>query len=100
MATKKTRTLEIRQLDQLIAHPLQASFFPNLSDFDLRGLADDIEQRGLQHAIELMPAGNAAGLPADTILRGHQRRRAQLLRGLAGAAVRPFQKSAGKSRIK
>ena len=72
--TNRIRTGEKRNLADLIDHPLQSSYFDALSDHELRALADDIGRNGLKNLIEILPA-NAAGLPANTIIDGHQRRR-------------------------
>lgn len=60
--------VERRQLDALVANPLQATYFNDLNDSELAGLASDIQNSGLKQRIEI--------LPDNTILHGHQRRRA------------------------
>lgn len=71
---------ESRELADLKAHPLQATFFAPLPAEEVRVLADNIQKRGLKNPIEIMPA-NEAGLEANTILDGHERRRALELLG-------------------
>lgn len=56
------------QLNSLKPHPKQAQIFSDLSDDELRVLAQDIAANGLRHPIEIMPDG--------TIIAGHQRVRA------------------------
>lgn len=80
-------TLETRRLRDLRPHPKQAYFFPDLHDEKLQALADDISRNGLQNPIEILPQ-NQAGLPINTILRGHQRRRALELMGLKETEVK------------
>jgi ParB/RepB/Spo0J family partition protein len=63
------------ELGELVPHPLQAAYFEDLSQFDLEALADDIRRNGLRCPIEVLPR-NRAGLPENTIIAGHQRRRA------------------------
>lgn len=70
-----------RKLGDLKDFPLQRQFFDDLSEHDLRALADDIERNGLRQRIEVLPPENKAGLPADTIISGHQRKRALELLG-------------------
>src|SRR5688572_7253711 len=77
---------EWRRLNDLKPHPLQSAYFDELSDSDLQDLAGDIAANGLRHPIEIL-ARNRAGLPANTILAGHQRRRALLLNGETEAEV-------------
>lgn len=60
--------VERRKLDALVTNPLQATYFNDLNDSELAGLANDIQVSGLKQRIEI--------LPDDTILHGHQRRRA------------------------
>lgn len=83
--TKEARC-EIRLLKDLQPHPLQEYFFGYMSDHDLRALADDIRRNGLRTLIEVLPS-NRAGLPPDTILKGHQRRRALKLIGFVETEV-------------
>src|SRR4051812_38496624 len=78
---------EDRRLDQLIEHPQQQDYFDHLSDHDLKALAADIKRNGLRQPIQIMPPDNTAGLPANTILDGHQRRRALQLNGETVARV-------------
>jgi len=60
-------------LTTLKPHPRQAEFFDDLSDAELKALAEDIRQRGLRERIEILPDG--------TIISGHQRLRALKLLG-------------------
>ena len=95
---KTTRSLETRQLGKLVNHPRQAELFPALNEHELQALADNIDRIGLQQPIEVLPPGNAAGLPAGTILRGHQRRRALQLLGYEEAEVLVLHDLAGADR--
>lgn len=82
MTPKKAEAkLELRKLAILGQHPLQPAYFDNLTDHDLETLAADIRANGLRNAIEVMPGKNQAGLAANTIIKGHQRRRALELLG-------------------
>jgi ParB-like chromosome segregation protein Spo0J len=54
-------------------HPLQSEFYADCTPADDEALAADLRTRGQQAPIIIMPAGNAAGLPAGTILDGHRR---------------------------
>ncbi len=47
----------------------------DLTEFDLNALIEDIRKNGLREKIQILPK-NKAGLPADTILDGHERSRA------------------------
>ncbi len=78
---------ESRRLADLLSHPRQAAFFAALSDFDLQTLASDIRRNGLQHPIEILPS-NRAGLPPNTIIKGHERKRALILNKQAETTVR------------
>jgi ParB-like chromosome segregation protein Spo0J len=71
---------ESREVASLLPFPKQETYFPGLSDYDLRQLAREIDRDGLQQKIEILPR-NKAGYPPNTILRGHQRLRALKLLG-------------------
>jgi hypothetical protein len=79
-------TPETRRLIDLKPFPLQADFFDDLSDHDLQRLAADIEQNGLRNPIEVIPP-NTAGFAPNTILSGHQRKRALEHNGETEVAV-------------
>jgi hypothetical protein len=64
-------------LDKLVPYPEQSRFFSDLGDKALKALADDIRREGLKCPIEVLPR-NGLGLPANTIICGHQRRALQL----------------------
>jgi hypothetical protein len=66
-------TLEMRKLTALKDFPLQADYFDPLPEDMRRALADDIRRNGLKNPIEILPK-NRAGFPANTIIRGHNRR--------------------------
>lgn len=70
-------TIETRHLKKLVPFPRQEHFFAPLSVHDLSALADDIKRNGLRQPIEILP-DNTAGYPTNTIVRGHERRRALL----------------------
>jgi len=102
MTRSQVATLEPRRLAALVPHPDQGKFFADLDSAALRALAADIGREGLKCPIEILPK-NAVDLPANTILCGHQRRRALLLNGvtvsqvlvrydLAGGPVGPVQR--------
>lgn len=88
---------EARALSTLRAYPTQAGMFDPLSDADLEALARDIRERGLKHSIEVLPA-NAAGLPAGTVVCGHQRLRALQLNGETEVVVLVRHDMAGATR--
>ncbi len=77
---------EVRRLDVLVAHPLQGLYFDDLSESDLKALAADIRRNGLRDKIQILPK-NKAGLKENTIIDGHQRRRALLKNGEKSATV-------------
>jgi ParB/RepB/Spo0J family partition protein len=75
-------------LKQLTPHPLQAAFYGNdSSEADDKALIEDIKLRGQLSPIIVMPAGNAAGLPAHCMLDGHRRARAMKAAGKTHAFV-------------
>src|SRR3954447_26078461 len=69
---------EVRELSELPARPGHAGSFGDLPPRELEALAEDIRVNGLEHPIEVLPA-NAAGLPPNTVICGHQRWRALAL---------------------
>jgi len=75
------------KLARLLPHPEQSRFFGWHSEADYQALLNDIEQNGLQHPPEVMPPKNAAGLPAGTIIKGHQRKEAMLELGYKDVTV-------------
>ena len=77
---------ETRKLKDLRPHPMQAVYFGDLSEADLKALADDIRRNGLRHPIEVLPE-NKAGHPPNTTLKGHQRTRALLRNGVTETEV-------------
>jgi hypothetical protein len=81
--------IEQRNLCDLLPFPTQAAIFGDAPDSDLPILAASIQKDGLQLPIEILPP-NAAGIPENTIIKGHRRKRACLLVGMAttGALVR------------
>ena len=70
---RSMRKTEHRPISSLQPHDLQASVFGDLSEVELRDLADDIERNGLQTPVEILSDG--------TIICGHQRVRAHKLLG-------------------
>src|SRR4051812_48119907 len=86
-SVRSNTRIEKRKLADLIPFPSQATYFDDLSDEDLKRLADDIRRNGLREIIEVLPA-NAAGFPAGTIVRGHQRKRALVSLGISESLVR------------
>jgi ParB/RepB/Spo0J family partition protein len=77
---------EKRRLGELIDFPEQAKYFPPLSADDSASLADDIKRNGLRCPIEILPE-NEAGFPAQTIIKGHERRLALQALGKKYATV-------------
>src|SRR5262245_14825067 len=61
------------KLARLKGHPLQAVMFGDLSDEELRALAEDMREHGQRTPVEVLPDG--------TVLTGHQRIRAARLLG-------------------
>jgi ParB-like chromosome segregation protein Spo0J len=76
---KKTKSneahkkIEFRKLSTLKPHPEQASLFDDLSETELRALAENMERNGLNVPVEILPDG--------TIIAGHQRVRVAELLG-------------------
>lgn len=71
------RTVTEWELSKLKPHPQQSRFFTDLPAEQLQQLADDIQQHGLRHKIEITDDG--------TIVCGHQRLRALELLGRTSA---------------
>jgi ParB-like chromosome segregation protein Spo0J len=88
---------EPRALDALVPFPAQGDYFDVLSEADLKALADDIKKHGLKQLIEVLPP-NAASLPENTILCGHQRARALRRLGRTEVEVRVRYDLASESR--
>ncbi len=65
--------IELRKLSKLRPHPLQQQIYDRCSDAEDKALAASIKTHGLEHPIEVMPPGNLAGLPANTVIDGHRR---------------------------
>ena len=61
------------EVDGLRPHPSQAAAFADLSDDELGALAENMESKGLENPIQILPDG--------TIITGHQRVRAAKLLG-------------------
>jgi ParB/RepB/Spo0J family partition protein len=83
MKQHKITTMAISRLQP---HPLQKITFGQTSAEDDAQLAKDLRERGQLDPIIVMPRGNAAGLPAWTILDGH--RRIQLLKAAGHKEVK------------
>lgn len=86
LKSSKEPKVEKRNLADLHSNPEQSTYFADLGDTELQSLAADIEANGLQNLIQVLPK-NAAGLLPNTIVNGHQRRRALLLNGVVRADV-------------
>lgn len=84
--SRRSPATERRRLDELVEHPYKRVFFGDLSEHDLAALADDIRRNGLRQPIQVLPR-NKAGLKPNTIMDGHQRRRALVLNGVEVADV-------------
>jgi ParB family chromosome partitioning protein len=67
------------KLSQLRDHPQQAAMFGDLSEEELRVLAEDMRKHGLRTPLEILPDG--------TVLTGHQRIRAARLLGWTEISV-------------
>jgi ParB-like chromosome segregation protein Spo0J len=76
---KQEPKLQRRQVKDLRPYPRQADFFHDIPKRDLLSIVQGLKQ-GIVHPIEVLPK-NRAGLPPNTILRGHQRLRAYKLIG-------------------
>jgi hypothetical protein len=77
--------LEKRKVEDLIPYPRQRDYFEDLAEDMLRALAKGM-RGGQVPPVEVLPE-NRAGLPPDTILRGHQRCRTARLDGQAEVPV-------------
>jgi ParB-like chromosome segregation protein Spo0J len=77
---KMKKQFVTRDVADLKPHPRQAELFPDLPDYELQQLADDIDKNGLAHPIEILPDG--------TVVGGHQRLRALKLLGKETARCR------------
>ena len=78
--TPREPRLERRRLAELVSFPRQHEFFGDLPDQDLEELGHAMRRGGVP-PIEVLPK-NRAGLPPNTILRGHARREAAERSGL------------------
>src|SRR5689334_8865565 len=89
MMTRPRRepAVEERRLAALVEHLLQRAFFDDLPPDDFARLVADIQRHGLREKIHVLPGRNAAGLQPNTILDGHQRRRALTALGETTASV-------------
>lgn len=75
------------RISALVAHPDQERYF---GDYDAKVFADlvaSIKTKGVVTPIMVLPAGNAAELPANTIIGGHTRARAAEAAGLTTIPV-------------
>jgi hypothetical protein len=72
---------------QLKAHPMQGRFFSSCSAVDDEALAADIRLKGQRDPVVVMPPGNAAKLPAYTILDGHRRTQVMLKSAMTAVDV-------------
>ncbi len=68
ITSRENRTFELRSITSLQEHPLNSKAFDDLSDESFQSLKADIEARGLDHPIDILPNG--------LIIAGHQRVRA------------------------
>lgn len=84
------------RIGRLQPHPRQDELFPPLPPHEFDALVQDIGKRGLQQLPDVLPA-NAAGLPAWTIIAGHQRILAALALGWKEIKVRIRHDLADKS---
>ncbi len=57
----------------LAMYPAQTAIYGDLSGTAMQMLLQSMESNGQRDPIHVLPLGNAAGLPANTILDGHQR---------------------------
>lgn len=65
--------LEVVRLGDVLPHPDQGLYFRSYGGYEFELLKADIKANGPLHPIMVLPPGNAAGLPAYTILAGHTR---------------------------
>ncbi|MCZ2341161.1 MAG: hypothetical protein LC104_05115 [Bacteroidales bacterium] len=79
--------VETRRLGELLPHPSQEAFFDPPTPEGVAALADNIRRIGLRDRIDVMPAGNRAGLAANTIISGHSRKMALERLGMTEAEV-------------
>jgi len=81
MATKKSKPasttlqLETMPLEALKTHPDQERFFRGYGEYEYNTLKSDIQTNGIKQPIVVLPPGNAADLPAYTIMAGHTRKK-------------------------
>jgi ParB-like chromosome segregation protein Spo0J len=76
------------EVNQLRSHPCQAELYDAATDAEVAALVQSLETDGQRDALECLPPGNAAGLPAGTLLDGHRRRDAALQLGWTHLQVR------------
>jgi|GEM_PF-2243641 len=73
---------------KLLDFPIQHQVFGEENDAAGELLAVDIRAQGVRDPIDVLPPGNAAGLPENTVLDGHRRRDVAIQLGLDLVPVR------------
>ena len=68
-----TPRLKAVSLAALKPHPDQQRYFRGYGDFEYAQLKADIAANGVRVPPEVLPRGNAAGLPGGTLIKGHTR---------------------------
>jgi ParB-like chromosome segregation protein Spo0J len=69
----KRARIEVRKLADLVAYPSQEEYFGKPTVDNTRELVNQIRRKKLKDPIEVLPA-NKAGLPPNTIVKGHRRK--------------------------
>jgi hypothetical protein len=71
--TTTTPRLKVFKLADVKPHPDQERYFRSYGDFEYAQLKADIAATRVRVPPEVLPAGNAAGLPDGTLIKGHTR---------------------------
>ena len=81
MSTHDNNRVRRMSLKKLEPHPKQGEIYESLPLAELRALAESMRLDGQRQPVEIMPAKNKAGLPAGTVIDGHNRIAAATLLG-------------------
>ncbi len=90
--------LETLRLADLIPHPDQELYFPVYDEHRFEELVRSVRAKGVETPPDVLPAGNTARLPGNTILCGHTRAKAAREAGLTSIPVRVRYDLLGASR--